>query len=70
MLTNISAKRVLCFGDSNTFGVRPDAEQRFTVKERWTALMQTQLGTDVDVIEEGLGARLAKALTPIIKEVV
>lgn len=64
MLTNSSAKRVLCFGDSNTFGVRADNWERFTVQERWTALLQKQLGTEVDIIEEGLGGRTTNLENP------
>lgn len=57
MLTQLHAKRILCFGDSNTWGQRPERKGRYTVDERWTALLQRHLGTDFDVIEEGLASR-------------
>ncbi len=58
MLTNPSAKRILCFGDSNTWGMRPDRDfERYTVDQRWPALLQRALGDDFDVIEEAMCAR-------------
>lgn len=57
MLTEISAKRILCFGDSNTWGQMPETKGRFTVGERWTALLQRALGAQFDVLEEGLSGR-------------
>ncbi|MCP3803756.1 GDSL-type esterase/lipase family protein [Allokutzneria sp. A3M-2-11 16] len=59
MNTNPEAVRVLCFGDSNTFGVRSDApdEGRWPADVRWTGRLQEALGADHDVIEEGLNGR-------------
>ena len=57
MITDISAKRILCFGDSNSWGQTPEKKRRYTVDERWTALLQRALGVQFDVIEEGLGGR-------------
>ena len=50
-------KTVLCFGDSNTHGDRPDAPGRFSWRERWTGLLQQRLGDSYHVIEEGLNGR-------------
>ena len=50
-------KNILCFGDSNTHGARPDAPGRYEWHERWTGLLQKALGEDCRVIEEGLNGR-------------
>ncbi len=50
-------KRVLCFGDSNTWGYRPEDRQRYAPTERWTGILQTLLGANYQVIEEGLNGR-------------
>jgi lysophospholipase L1-like esterase len=54
---NLKAKRVLCYGDSNTWGQKPDKSGRFAVGERWTSLLQSKLGDGFEVIEEGLSSR-------------
>ena len=49
---------VLCFGDSNTRGTRPDIDNgRFGRNVRWTGQLQHILGDKYYVIEEGLGGR-------------
>ena len=45
---------ILCFGDSNTYGYKPDGTGRFDENTRWTGLLQKKLGTEFRVIEEGL----------------
>ena len=49
-------KNILCFGDSNTFASHP-LGGRHPYHIRWTGRMQTLLGGDYRVIEEGLGGR-------------
>lgn len=48
---------ILCFGDSNTYGYKPDGTGRFDENTRWTGLLQKKLGTEFRVIEEGLCGR-------------
>lgn len=48
---------ILCFGDSNTYGYKPDGTGRFDENIRWTSLLQKKLGTDHRIIEEGLCGR-------------
>ena len=48
---------ILCFGDSNTYGYKPDGTGRFDTDTRWTSLLQKKLGADHRVIEEGLCGR-------------
>ena len=47
-------KKILCYGDSNTFGFNPSDGSRFDNKTRWTALLQEILGTEYEVINEGM----------------
>lgn len=57
MNVNPNAKTVLCYGDSNTHGSKPDRSGRYVADVRWTGLLQKQLGDEYYVIEEGLGGR-------------
>lgn len=57
MNTNPDAITVLCFGDSNTHGQKPDRSGRFAANERWTGILQNKLGDGYYIIEEGLGGR-------------
>ena len=56
-------KHIVCLGDSNTHGYCADPADcadggiRFNENERWTRRLQTQLGDDYLVIEEGLSGR-------------
>lgn len=50
-------KRILCYGDSNTWGYNPVTQERFDKKERWTGQLSRALGSNYDVIEEGLNGR-------------
>lgn len=51
-------KRILCFGDSNTYGYRPDGHGRYNEKIRWTGRIQEMLGREeYAIIEEGLCGR-------------
>lgn len=50
-------KSILCFGDSNTYGVNPETSGRFSREERWTGRLQELLGSDYYVIEEGYSGR-------------
>ena len=51
-------KRILCFGDSNTWGYRPDKPGvRYNADSRWTGVLAAELGKDYEVIEEGLNGR-------------
>ncbi len=50
--------RILCYGDSNTWGHIPGTEHdRYDNRSRWTALLQNKLGEEFEVISEGLCAR-------------
>ncbi len=50
-------KRILCFGDSNTWGFVPALGTRYDENTRWTGRLSTLLGDGYTVIEEGLNSR-------------
>lgn len=53
-------KRVLCFGDSHTWGLVPTREpirQRYPVGIRWTGRIAQAAGPSMQIIEEGLPGR-------------
>jgi lysophospholipase L1-like esterase len=50
-------KRILCYGDSNTWGYDPVAKNRFADDIRWTGVLSKTLGSNYAVIEEGLCGR-------------
>lgn len=50
-------KHILCFGDSNTWGLIPGTKNRYDWGERWTSILQEKYGTDARIIEEGLCGR-------------
>jgi len=69
VITDPDAVRVLCFGDSNTYGTcRRDADTvgtptkdpdyvRLHADRRWPGVLQRLLGDGYDVLEEGLNGR-------------
>ncbi len=56
-------KKILCYGDSNTWGTIPRwfnsdiPSDRYDENTRWTRVLQKALGDAYEVIEEGLGGR-------------
>ncbi len=50
-------KRILCFGDSNTWGYIPSSALRYSENERWTGILETKLGDEYKIIEEGMTGR-------------
>lgn len=50
-------KRVLCFGDSNTWGYDPASQDRFDRDVRWPGVLRNTIGVGYEVIEEGLNGR-------------
>lgn len=50
-------KRIVCFGDSNTWGYDAVTGGRFPDAVRWTGQLWRALGKDYTVIEEGLCGR-------------
>ena len=57
-------KTIMCYGDSNTWGFMPKEEMpeiesrnRYPWDVRWTGKLQTMLGAEYRVLEEGLNGR-------------
>lgn len=51
-------KRILCFGDSNTWGLIANTKKRYDWGVRWTSRLQNAFpGERVQIIEEGLCGR-------------
>lgn len=59
--TDASVRRILAFGDSNTYGWMPvengPPSRRFPADVRWPGAMRCALGSGYEVIEEGLNGR-------------
>lgn len=55
--TSRTVKTILCYGDSNTWGYNPVTTERFDRHERWSGVLQENLGKGYLVIEEGLNGR-------------
>jgi lysophospholipase L1-like esterase len=57
----MTEKRIMCFGDSLTWGWVPVIEgvptTRYAPNVRWTGVLQRELGSGYTIIEEGLSAR-------------
>ncbi len=64
-------KHIVCFGDSNTHGYCADPADcadggdRFNEQERWTCLLQKQLGDEYLILEEGLSGRTSVFPDPL-----
>lgn len=53
----METRRILCFGDSNTWGYIPVTGERYPRSIRWTGVMAELLGSGFEVIEEGQNGR-------------
>ncbi|MGC9312243.1 MAG: SGNH/GDSL hydrolase family protein [Sediminispirochaetaceae bacterium] len=58
-------KRILCYGDSNTWGYIPGSGERYPEEVRWPTRLQKLLGGDYRIIEEGLNGRTTVVDDPI-----
>ena len=68
MNISTSNKRVLIYGDSITWGRIALKTGRYDSSTRWTCLVQKQLGDNVEIIEEGLRARMLAGENPYFKD--
>lgn len=50
-------KKILCYGDSNTFGYNPENGSRYDENNRWSGILKNALKEKYVVIEEGLNNR-------------
>lgn len=49
--------KILCYGDSNTWGYVPLSGERYPSDVRWAGVLQNELGQDFLIIEDGLNGR-------------
>ena len=56
---------IVAFGDSNTWGYDPATGGRFPRAQRWPSVLQRELGSDFEVIAEGLNGRTTVHNDPI-----
>lgn len=59
-----SAKTILCYGDSNTWGNVPRSDRRWPRSVRWPSVLQSLLGDEYEVMSEGLCGRTFVAVDP------
>lgn len=57
--------RILCYGDSNTYGYIPGTGERYADDVRWPGVLKSLLGSGHVVIEEGLNSRTTVWEDPI-----
>lgn len=50
-------KNILIFGDSNTYGLKPDGVSRYSMDIRYPGRIRKILGDDYNIIEEGCPGR-------------
>ncbi len=60
-------KRIVCFGDSNTWGLDSVEKRRFDEDTRWTKIVEKNLNIkmNVEIIEEGLNGRTSVLNDPL-----
>lgn len=61
-------KRVLCFGDSNTWGYDPLTNGRYPEDARWTGVCAKLLGPGVRILEDGLNGRTTVFPDPYVDQ--
>lgn len=52
-------KKILCFGDSNTYGFVPQSGLRYDINTRWTGILQTLCNNEFEITEVGCNNRTA-----------
>ena len=57
-------KKILCFGDSNTFGYNPNNGSRYNENSRWTGILKNLCKNNYEIIEAGCNNRTAFSNNP------
>ena len=57
-------KKILCFGDSNTYGFNPLTRGRYNTETRWTGILQELCKNKYEIIEAGCNNRTAFSDNP------
>lgn len=61
-------KKILCFGDSNTYGYNPNDGSRYNKDTRWAGILSTLLNENFEIIEAGLNNRCCFSISSISDE--
>lgn len=56
-MEKIKRTKIICYGDSNTYGFRPTDGGRYSKNIRWTGVLADILGDEYSVTEEGCNNR-------------
>ncbi|WP_410217935.1 SGNH/GDSL hydrolase family protein [Paracoccus sp. (in: a-proteobacteria)] len=70
--TQAEAKRILVYGDSNTWGYIPvesGPTKRYAADVRWPGVLQAELGESYEVVEAGLSARTTDIADPTLPHI-
>nr|WP_204354515.1 GDSL-type esterase/lipase family protein [Paracoccus saliphilus] len=70
--TERDVKRILVYGDSNTWGYMPvesGPTTRYPADVRWPGVLQTELGEGYEIIEAGLSARTTDIADPTLPHI-
>ena len=57
-------KKIVCYGDSNTFGYNPTDGTQYEENIRWTSLLQKKFETEYEIINEGMCDRTGFVINP------
>lgn len=60
-------KTIVCFGDTNTWGVDPKTDCRLPFEKRWTGILTKELMQEYRVLEEGQAGRTILCNDPVEK---
>ena len=64
-------KQILCFGDSNTYGLIPEEGGRYPWRIRWTSILNEKLGLEnyrpVEIVDKPnkFGCEVCEAGSPL-----
>ena len=61
-------KKILCFGDSNTFGFNPNTGLRFDKDTRWSGILSNLCSSQAEITEAGMNNRTAFSNNPLGKK--
>lgn len=62
---DMNMKTIICFGDTNTWGVDPRTDTRLDFEKRWTGILTKELQNEYRVIEEGQAGRTILSDDPV-----
>ncbi len=68
MITNCSKKRVVVFGDSNTYGYRGYDGGRYNQDEIWVNIAEKTTGDKFQILNHGMNGRIAYNYVPLCIE--